>query len=355
MGNLLGNYVLNLAKLLGGGNVLRPLVAVYHVTAFCNLNCRYCEDYGAVRNVAAAQPLSLPDAQRVLEIVRQGTDRIIFTGGEPLLYPHIDALLAHAHDALAFRSVTLLTNGLLLPDHERALAHVDRLIVSLDSVEPDVWDQTLRSGVGTAARILDAVAAAAGRQRALGVRIVVNCVLAPETLDQVDGVIDFCQRHGLALSISPCAQNNWPRYELLVSEPYRALLRRLEDLKRNGFPLLVSRPTLRVLAHFEPFKCYPTLFPQVFHDGTLAYPCRPIQKSGTTHGGLCNLLEAGSWRRAMAQAVGDFDVPPLVCTSCFQQCYVEPSLMQARPLALLWELARYPTCRQAELVTYAPG
>ena len=47
--------------------------------------------------------------------------------------------------------------------------------------------------------------------------------------------------------------------------------------------------------------------------------------------------------------------PPRTCHSCFQQCYIEPSLMQARPLLLAWEWLHYPAVRRGNLGTYAPG
>ncbi len=359
MNNLPFNYLINLLKLLAGRRHLRPLVTVYHVTQLCNLNCRYCEDYGVERNPARASahpPLPLPDARRLLGLIRQGTDQIIFTGGEPLLYPGIDELIPYARQELNFRGISLLTNGLLLPEHPALLGWLDRLVISLDSVEPAVWDQTLRGEPGSAARIIDTVRGLAKRQKELDLEVILNCVIRPESLTQVDGVIDFCAQHELTLSVSPQARNNWPRSELLVSDAYQALLARLKRLKRRGFRLLLSQKCLHTLSRFEPFKCYPTLFPQVLPDGDLVYPCRPIQKGGASHGGLpCNLLGVGSWRRAVEQAVAAHGEPPLVCTSCFQQCYVEPSLMQARPLSLLWELVRYPTSRQGGLATYTTG
>lgn len=359
MSKLALNYLVNVCKLLAGKRVLRPLVAVYHLTPLCNLNCRYCEDYGRDRNTALSKhlsPLNLTEAQRLLGIIRQGCDQIMFTGGEPLLYPHVDQLVQHARRVLGFRGITLLTNGLLLDKHPSLLNDLNRLVISLDSVQVDVWEQTLRVEPGSAARIIQTIKSLAARQRELGLRLVINCVITPETLDQVEGVLQFCQRHDLTLSLSPQARNNWPRYELLTSDDYQALMQRLAGLKRGGSSLLISHNSLRRLSTFEPFKCYPTLFPQIWPDGSLVYPCRPIQKSTMPQGGLaCNLLEVASWRAALRQATSTFGEPPLVCTSCFQQCYIEPSLMQARPLSLLWELIRYPTSRQVGLLTYTTG
>jgi hypothetical protein len=67
------------------------------------------------------------------------------------------------------------------------------------------------------------------------------------------------------------------------------------------------------------------------------------------------LLSVQSWQQAQALAFQEFGLPPRVCNSCFQQCFMEPSLMQAQPLALLGELLRYPPSRQAGIDSYVPG
>jgi len=93
----------------------------------------------------------------------------------------------------------------------------------------------------------------------------------------------------------------------------------------------------------------------VMPDGSLAFPCRPIERSGHARGGRVSLLDAGSWRVAIRRGVELYGAPPLTCGSCYQQCYVEPSLMQAQPLALLREVIAFPPSRQASIHTYAPG
>ena len=66
------SYLKNLTKLARGHRYLLPRVAVYYLTAQCNFNCAYCEDFGLRRNTQAEASLRLEDARHVLEIVRQG-------------------------------------------------------------------------------------------------------------------------------------------------------------------------------------------------------------------------------------------------------------------------------------------
>ncbi|MCP4537334.1 MAG: radical SAM protein [Chloroflexi bacterium] len=350
------NYWSNLIRLLRSDRVLHPLVATYYVTTRCNLDCAYCEDFGARRNGPGDIALSLDDALRVLRVVRSGVDSLILTGGEPLLCPNIVSLVTRAQRELNFRRITLLSNGLLLSQHESLLPALDRLVISLDSVDPAHWSSIVNVPVNTAQTILDNVIAYAHRQREFGYRMMVNCVLTPETLSGAQQVLDFCVEHDLCVSFSPQAVGNWPRYDLLVSDEYKAFLARLIDLKRRGAPIVGSMAYLRTLLDFVPYSCYPTLVPRIMPNGDLVYPCRPIEKQGGSHGGRAgNLLQVESWDRALEIAADEYGPPPRVCTSCFQQCFAEPSLMQARPFSLLCELLRYPTSRRSGLASYAPG
>jgi MoaA/NifB/PqqE/SkfB family radical SAM enzyme len=349
------HYLTNLLKLLRGGRVLDPLVVSFCVTPYCNLNCTYCEDFGARRNPAAqTQPLPLNQAKRLLSIIRRATDHLIFTGGEPLLYPDFEVLMAYARRELRFQSLTLLTNASLLPEHIGVLSCLDRLVISLDTTDPRTWDRTLRAAPGTAQTILDTIASIA-RNSPARLRLIVHCVLTPETLGQAQGVLDFSIEHNLLFSCSPQSVNNWPRYELMVSEQYTAFITRLIDLKQRGAPILGSLPYLRLMLDLQPYPCYPLLVPRVMPDGTLAYPCRPIERGGGAHGGRVNLLNVGDWGKAVRLGASLFGLPPLTCGSCYQQCYVEPSLMQARPLDWLREVVSFSPSRRADIRTYAPG
>lgn len=350
------NYLTNLPRLLLNDRILRPLVVAYCVTTHCNLNCVYCEDFGARRNPEQPDPLPLDDAKRLLAVIRQATSSLLITGGEPLLYPDLAALLTYARHDLRFRHLTLLSNATLLPHHWDVLPHIDRLMVSVDATTPELWDQTLRAEPGTAQTIIDNVIATAQRQSVDRFRMVINCVVTPDTLRQVENVLDFCIQHRMLFSFSPQSANNWPLYDLLISEDYRAFVTRMLQRKRQGAPILGSSAYLTMTHGFEPYACYPMLAPRVMPDGGLSYPCRPIEREGDAHGGRdANLLAIGNWDAAVRRAADVYGTPPSMCGSCYQQCYVEPSLMQAKPLALLAELVAYKASRQGRIATYAPG
>ncbi len=360
------NYITNLFRIVRNNRVLAPLVVSYCVTTHCNLNCRYCEDFGARRNAEQPDPLPLADAQRLLRIIREATNSLILTGGEPLLYPEIDALVDYARHDLGFHTLSMISNGVLLAQKSEVLSNLHRLIISLDSVDPSQWDLILRAEPGTAARILDNVTQLAKAKVANAQlpnskatdypTLIIHCVLTPQTLSSAYAVLDFCLEHQLIFSFSPQSFNNWPHYDLLTSESYHDFVAHMIQYKKEGAPILGSMAYLTQMYNFIPYACYPLLAPRVMSDGTLSYPCRPIERSGNTHGGRgVNLLEVNDWDTALDQAVVQYGHPPMTCGSCYQQCYVEPSLMQARPLAWLREWLTCAASRRGRLLTYAPG
>jgi MoaA/NifB/PqqE/SkfB family radical SAM enzyme len=355
----MANYLLNLITLLRGKSTLRPLVGVFHLTGRCNLNCAYCEDYGARRpddELAELGTLSLAEAGQVLTILRQATTDLILTGGEPLLYPDIDALVIAAKTRHRFKNLTLLTNGLLLTKHIGILPYLNRLVISLDSLDTARWGQTIGLDSRAAEQIIDTVSEMAEQQNQHKFELVVNCVVTPETLADAESVLDFCHRHKITFSFSPQSFNNWPHYDLLVTDDYRAFVAKVISTKKRGQKILGSLAYLKLVKDFQPFNCYPTLVPRVLPNGDLIYPCRPIERGNTPHGGRpCNLTQVNSWREAIAIAENKFDEPPITCVSCFQQCYAEPSLMQAKPLSLLKEMTTSATSRRLKIHTFAPG
>ena len=138
------------------------------------------------------------------------------------------------------------------------------------------------------------------------------------------------------ISFSPQSVNNLPRYELVTSPEYRAFIEKVIQLKKQGAPILGSLSYFKTLLDQTPYECYPTLVPRILPDGWLAYPCRPMEKAGGEQGGrVVNLLSVNTWDEAWSIAKAKYGEAPTSCVSCFQQCYAEPSLMQARPLEYL--------------------
>jgi MoaA/NifB/PqqE/SkfB family radical SAM enzyme len=378
-------YIQNLSKLARGNRDLAPLVAVYYVTMQCNLNCAYCEDFGARRNGQVTQNPSLEDSKKILRVIRSGFSRLWVTGGEPLVHPQILELLSYARNELKFQEISLITNGTLLShvvarsDSDEAtsthkeiasgtpalagvareekerprndiLSFLDRLIISLDSLDPRTLNLVSLPQL-QAEDVIANVREAAKLQKPHGFKLSLNAVITPETLPSMDALLNFCVENHIWLSLSPQSVNNLPRYELVTSQEYRAYIEKIIALKKRGAPILGSYSYLKMLIDQTPYECFPTLAPRIMPDGWLAYPCRPMEKAGGEQGGLAvNLLDVNNWEEAWKIAQEKHGEAPTSCVSCFQQCYAEPSLMQAHPLEYLRE-----RIHGVDLGTYAPG
>ncbi|MBI5953127.1 MAG: DUF3463 domain-containing protein [Chloroflexi bacterium] len=360
------SYLRNLFKLTRGNRDLASLVAVYYATMQCNLNCVYCEDFGSRRNGQVTQNPLLEDAKKILRVIRTGFSRLWITGGEPLAHPQIGELLAYARKELKFQEVSLITNGTLLSESlqvdklERSnlstfkpsnlFSLLNRLIISLDSIDLTALNSVSLPNA-QAKTVIENIREAAKLQKSHGFKLSLNAVITPETLSSMDDLLNFCMENNIWLSLSPQSVNNLPHYDLVTSDEYRAFIEKVVALKKRGAPILGSYSYLKMLIDQTPYECFPTLAPRIMPDGWLAYPCRPMEKAGGEQGGLAvNLLNVKNWDEAWSNAQQRYGEAPTSCVSCFQQCYAEPSLMQAHPLEYLRERVH-----GVDLSTYAPG
>ncbi len=112
----------------------RPLIANLIVTRKCNLSCGYCFEYDKVSPPVPLQTL----LERVDHIARLDAVFITLTGGESLLHPEVDKVVAHARS----RGLVpfLNTNGYLLSREwiERFNeAGLYGMQISIDNVNPN--------------------------------------------------------------------------------------------------------------------------------------------------------------------------------------------------------------------------
>jgi len=343
-------YLGNLLKIARSDFTLDPHIAVYYVTMQCNLNCAYCEDFGSRRNHLVTPAPPLEDAKHILKVIRTEVDRLWLTGGEPLMHPQLLDLLTYAREDLHFHEISLITNGTLLSQNRHLLPFLNNLIISLDSVDPQALN-TVSVPDGYTEAVIANVREAAALQKEYDFKLILNAVVTPETLPGMDKLLAFCTENHVHISFSPQAVNNLPRYDLVTSKEYRAFIEKLIEFKKHGAPIIGSYTYFNTLLDQTPYECYPTLVPRILPDGSLTYPCRPMEKAGGEQGGRAvNLLSVDTWDEAWMIAKHKYGEAPTSCVSCFQQCYAEPSLMQAHPFEYLKE-----TIRGNHLTTYAPG
>ncbi len=136
------------------------------VTDRCNFRCVYCmpaEIFGAdFAFVPRRELLAYEEIERLARIfVGLGVEKVRITGGEPLVRRDLPELIRMLRWIDGVRDLTLTTNGAALRHLARPLADagLDRITVSLDSLDPEVFARM--NGVGfPVSRVLDGIEAA---------------------------------------------------------------------------------------------------------------------------------------------------------------------------------------------------
>ncbi|HVF89070.1 MAG TPA: radical SAM protein [Blastocatellia bacterium] len=111
-----------------------PILAHIIPMRRCNLACTYCNEYDDFSKPVPIEVMF----RRLDKLAELGTTAITISGGEPLLHPELDRIIARIrrHGML----VGLITNGYLLT-RERILrlneAGLEYMQISIDNVQPD--------------------------------------------------------------------------------------------------------------------------------------------------------------------------------------------------------------------------
>ena len=111
-----------------------PILAHIIPMRRCNLSCAYCNEYDD-----HSKPVPLETMyQRLDQLAALGTTIITTSGGEPLLHPDLDLIIAHIRRRRMIAG--MITNGYLLTaERVKRLnrAGLEHLQISIDNVMPD--------------------------------------------------------------------------------------------------------------------------------------------------------------------------------------------------------------------------
>ncbi|MBK8098013.1 MAG: radical SAM protein [Planctomycetes bacterium] len=162
--------------------IARQTTLVVDTTLQCNMRCVYCRwGDGATRKDSHRAPRDLVLDGALLR--EAGIDRVVFSGGEPLLHPHLFQVIEN-YAALCVRSIVVITNG-LLASREKLLAMQSAgatgIAFSLDSVAPEIAYRTRRLEAAQLSRVLDHLSVA-GAMRSDAWEVSVNAVLSSANL-----------------------------------------------------------------------------------------------------------------------------------------------------------------------------
>jgi len=244
-----------------GGETI-PLGAVFQLSFKCNQNCIFCTGENTLP--AAPRDFILATLRRVLD---DGTQRVVFTGGEPTLDPALPKYIAMCR-AARVPEISVFTNGMAFASmaYTRKLreAGMDTVLVSLHSARPDVSDAITRSPGG-----FEKTVKGISNLTACGVPVVINYVVCARSYRETPSFIGFVRERfaGTAVNLSfiaPVLDSSARKSvvpKISAAAPY--IMRALDEAYRLGVTAAGLEPHLGIppCALGADPRYFPFLFP----------------------------------------------------------------------------------------------
>jgi MoaA/NifB/PqqE/SkfB family radical SAM enzyme len=296
------------------------------VTNVCNATCDFCtfaHDKGVVKDRRWIDRAKFAEALPIL--YRRGVRYLAFQGGEPLLHPAIDRLVAEVR-ASGMRPA-LITNGWLLPEKVSRLitAGLGTLLISIDSHSLALHEKN-RGLKGVGARIREGIANVHRHGIPAIAVVTVNHLVEYEKLPDLLNELGFD-----AVSFS------YPR-----KEPFGS-----SSLVYGSESDLVDFTSEQLLAAIDAIKALKSKFtvmnPSASLDDIKRYARGEPQKIGCVGGRKYFYLDwnLDLWRcEAWHEPLGSvFDLDRIEdrtdrCTACIQNCYRDTSVLMHAGVAV---------------------
>ena len=156
------------------------------ITNRCNLDCIYCHHEG---DAGSKSEMSVETVSNIVHAAAEhGVNKVKFSGGEPLVRKDFEDMLSLLPE---LRDVSATTNGVLLSSRASDLkdAGLDRVNISLDSLDPDVYRYITNSSDRTLSKVMDGIHAAVDAGLT---PVKLNMVLLKDVNEgEIDSMMDF--------------------------------------------------------------------------------------------------------------------------------------------------------------------
>jgi cyclic pyranopterin phosphate synthase len=156
------------------------------VTDKCNMRCMYCMPRGKIKWFDEHNILSYSEITRLVSILAElGIQRIRLTGGEPLIRPNLENLIAGLAKIEGIKSISMTTNGILFGENARTLkaAGLEGVNISLDTFRQTRFREI--TGTDTFNKVIEAINVA----ERVGLNVKINTVVIRGWND--DEILDF--------------------------------------------------------------------------------------------------------------------------------------------------------------------
>jgi len=209
------------------------------LTDRCNLRCTYCMPAEGLDWMPGEQVLTDDELIRLMRIAveRLGVTDIRLTGGEPMLRPGLEDLIARISALEPRPRLSMTTNGIGLAKRAKALAAAGlaRINVSLDTVDAETFAAITRRD-----RLSHVIAGLAAARDAGMSPVKINAVLM-RGVNEADAValLKFSLAEGYHLrfieQMPLDAQHGWSRRDMITAAEILAMLE--QEFRLSPFPV----------------------------------------------------------------------------------------------------------------------
>ena len=168
------------------------------VTDRCNLRCTYCMPERGISLLPHDDILSFDEITQFTTVAAEfGVTKVRITGGEPLVRRNVSKLVRMISEVDGIADLSMTTNGILLKEfaHELRDAGLDRINISLDTVNPEKYSAITRCG--NIRNVFEGIEAA----RTAGfLSLKINCVIRESKEESAAReVANFCLTNNLEI------------------------------------------------------------------------------------------------------------------------------------------------------------
>lgn len=199
------------------------------ITNRCNFNCIYCHnegDHGSQSEMSAETITNIVGAAS-----RMGVNKLKISGGEPLIRTDLEDIISSLPK---LRDVSLTTNASMLKGRAQSLkdSGLDRVNVSLDSLDPDIYRTITNCNTNAFERVLDGIHEAVDSGLT---PLKINMVLLKDINDMdMDSMLKFTSQYNgnvILQLIELMDFKDVARYRVNADDVERKLLREATDVK----------------------------------------------------------------------------------------------------------------------------
>ena len=293
---------------------MKPILCNYYITHRCNAHCSFCDIWKKYRNMENVD-CSLEDVKNNLfQLKSLGVKFIDFTGGEPLLHPHLPEMLQAAKKIGFHTSVT--TNCLAYPNRAEELKGlIDLLHFSLDSLDEKEND-SLR-GKNSFSSVMESIQIA----KQLGELPDLLFTVTQSNYRAIEKLANFAQEEKLILIVNPVFKYSSQKkinvealnyIEQFQKAPYVYINRALHRLIRSGGN---KRADPRCRAVTSTIVISP--------NNEILFPCYHFQQLSIPIKNNLKQIRKSQMIKLFKKQQGTFPF----CEGCTINCYFDPSFL----------------------------